>query len=139
MPAGKKTGGRVAGTPNRQTVDIMAKLAKLKCDPIIGMARIAMGDVPCDRCAGSGTAKYVRTDTGGWAFDPEEGSPSTCRVCWGSRKEPVDLKLQADMHKELAQYVAPKRKAVELSGTAGGAIITETTYRWADAPVDKSE
>jgi hypothetical protein len=72
-----KTGGRKRGTPNRRTVDIEEKLAALGCDPIAGMAEIAM----------------------------DKGQP---------------IELRAAMFKELAQYVAPKRKGIELSGRDGG-------------------
>jgi hypothetical protein len=37
-----KTGGRKIGTPNKRTVEIAARLEELGCDPIEGMARIAM-------------------------------------------------------------------------------------------------
>ena len=36
--------------------------------------------------------------------------------------ESVDLSLRAQMLKELAQYIAPKRKAVEHSGDAAAVI-----------------
>ena len=39
---GERRGGRKAGTPNRRTVEVAEKLAALKCDPISGMAKIAM-------------------------------------------------------------------------------------------------
>ena len=41
MAFGRKTGGRVAGTPNRKTRDVGELLASLDCDPIRGMAEIA--------------------------------------------------------------------------------------------------
>lgn len=41
MALGRKTGGCVAGTPNRQTRDVQELLASLGCDPIQGMAEIA--------------------------------------------------------------------------------------------------
>jgi hypothetical protein len=41
MATGRKTGGRVAGTPNRKTGDVEELLASLDCDPIRGMAEIA--------------------------------------------------------------------------------------------------
>jgi hypothetical protein len=44
MAIGKKTGGRAKGTPNRKTVEITELLAALECDPVEGMARIAMDD-----------------------------------------------------------------------------------------------
>ncbi len=72
MPIGRKTGGRTKGTPNKATVSIIEKLAALGCDPIEGMARIAMD---------------------------ERNTPE----------------LRARMLAELANYVAAKRKAVEMS------------------------
>ncbi len=67
-----KTGGRKAGTPNKRTVEIAEKLETLGCDPLEGMARLAMDE----------------------ANPPE---------------------LRGRMFAELAQYVAPKRRAVEVS------------------------
>jgi hypothetical protein len=66
-------GGRSAGTPNKRTQDVIERLEALKCDPIEGMARIAMD-----------------------ANNPPE--------------------LRGRMFAELAQYIAPKRKALEHSG-----------------------
>jgi len=47
-----------------------------------------------------------------------------------------DLALAGQMYKELAQYVAPKRKAIEVTGEGGGPIesrweveIKDTTER----------
>jgi hypothetical protein len=46
MPSGSKPGehrgGRAKGTPNKATQDVRDKLAALGCDPIEGMAKIAM-------------------------------------------------------------------------------------------------
>ena len=46
MPRGSKPGehrgGRRAGTPNKRTLDVIERLDALGCDPIEGMARIAM-------------------------------------------------------------------------------------------------
>jgi hypothetical protein len=70
MAVGRKTGGRVAGTPNRKTREIGELLESLNCNPIEGMVRIAM--------------------------NPE-----------------ASLELRGRMHAELAQYVYPKRKALD--------------------------
>lgn len=67
-----KTGGRRKGTPNQLTREITARLEELGCDPIEGMALIAMD-----------------------ADNPPE--------------------LRGRMFAELAGYVYPKRKAVEIS------------------------
>lgn len=69
---GKKTGGRVKGTPNRRTADVIERLDRLGCDPIEGMAVIAMD----------------------LANPPE---------------------LRGRMYAELAQYVAAKRRALDVS------------------------
>lgn len=82
----KKTGGRVKGTPNKRTQDVIERLKALNCDPIEGMAKIA-------------------------AQAMSDG----------------ELPLAGQMYKELAQYVAPKRKAVEMTGKDGEAIQTERT------------
>lgn len=74
MALGKKTGGRVAGTPNRKTAEVAERLASLGCDPIEGMAKLAM----------------------------DESSPP---------------ELRGRMYAELAQYIAPKRKALDVSST----------------------
>jgi hypothetical protein len=71
---GMKTGGRKTGTPNKRTQEVQEKLAELKCDPIEGMAQIALD---------------------------ESNSPQ----------------LRGRMFAELAGYVAPKRRAVEVSGS----------------------
>jgi hypothetical protein len=42
MAFGRKTGGRAAGTPNRKTQEVAELLESLGCNPIEGMARIAM-------------------------------------------------------------------------------------------------
>lgn len=73
MAHGRKTGGRTAGTPNKRTADVIERLERLGCDPIEGMARIAM-DV--------------------------ENPPE----------------LRGRMYAELAQYVAPKRRALDVGG-----------------------
>ena len=75
-----KTGGRAKGTPNKKTAEIREMLLSLKCDPITGMARIAMNN----------------------------------------RKPP---ELRGRMYSELAQYMWPKRKAIEYAGPEGEALV----------------
>jgi len=77
-----KTGGRVKGTPNAKTKEVIDKLQAMNCDPIEGMAKIAIQ-----------------------AFDEGE------------------LSLAGQMYKELAQYVAPKRKAIEMTGANGTSLL----------------
>lgn len=83
MPDGRKFGGRIKGTPNRVTADVQARLAALKCDPIEGMAQLALDP----------------------ANPPE---------------------LRGRMFAELAQYIAPKRKAIEIGvepGTTASFVV----------------
>ncbi len=80
MASGYKTGGRTRGTPNRKTQAVIDRLDALGCDPIEGMARIAMD-------------------------------------------ETAELSIRAQMYKELAQYVASKRKAVEMQVDGGFSLI----------------
>ena len=87
---GERRGGRQKGTPNKKTAAVTETLEHLGCDPIAGMARIAMD-------------------------------------------ETVELGIRAQMFKELAQYVAPKRKAIEVMGEDGGPIKGEFTLTaWLD-------
>ena len=79
MAQGRKTGGRQKGTPNRRTAEVAARLEELGCDPVEGMARIAMD-----------------------ASNPPE--------------------LRGRMYAELAQYVAAKRKAIELGHAEGPTV-----------------
>ena len=81
---GLKTGGRRRGSLNRLTREVVEKLAKLDCDPIEGMANLAM----------------------------DESNPP---------------ELRGKMFAELAQYIAPKRKAIEHAldppGAVGGIVV----------------
>lgn len=71
MAIGIKSGGRVKGTPNKRTADVAELLNALGCDPVEGMARIAMNE----------------------AHAPE---------------------IRGKMYAELAGYLFPKRKALEV-------------------------
>lgn len=44
MALGRKTGGRKKGTPNRRTIEVQGLLERLNCDPIAGMAMIAVDE-----------------------------------------------------------------------------------------------
>ena len=125
---GNKTGGRKKGTPNKRSQDVQQILEAQKCDPIKGMARIAEGDADCFVCT-DGKVSYAQfckfmgiKAPSSWA-DEEAGeiehaatADMTCPACGGTGRAVVDTKQRADMYKELAQYIAPKRKATEISG-----------------------
>ena len=84
MAKGYKTGGRTSGTPNRKTQAVINRLEALGCDPIEGMARIAMDDT-------------------------------------------IEIGIRAQMYKELAQYVAPK-KAIEVSGEEASSVPIKISW-----------
>ena len=80
MAKGFKTGGRTIGAPNKRTLEAMQKLDELGCDPIEGMARIAMD-------------------------------------------ETNSIELRAKMLAELAPYIYPKRKTMDISSNNEGLTI----------------
>lgn len=44
MATGRKTGGRKKGVPNRITIEVAEQLRALGCDPITGIAKMAMDE-----------------------------------------------------------------------------------------------
>ena len=80
---GKRPGaGRPKGSENKATVGVRELLERIGCDPIEGMARVAMNDTE--------------------ALGLADG-------------ETIPITLRAKMYSELAPYVAPKRRATELT------------------------
>lgn len=88
MALGRKTGGRRKGTRNKVNAEVAEQLERLGCNPIEGMALLAM-----------------------------------------DRANPPDLRGR--MFSELAQYVAAKRKAIEVTGKDGAAQEHEHRHRGA--------
>jgi hypothetical protein len=74
--------GRPPGKANKRSQEIQDRLDALECDPIEGMAMIAM--------------------------DPN-----------------TDDALKLQCYKELAQYIAPKRKAIDMEATMNGQVTIE--------------
>lgn len=88
-----KTGGRKKGTPNKATKEVQERLEAMNCDPIEGLAAIA---------------KETRQQANK-ATDPVE------KIQF--------LGIAYRCYKELACYVAPKRKAIEHTDQTSGQII----------------
>ena len=111
--AGGKTGGRKPGTPNKRTVELREALEELGLldedkHPVIQMQMIALGMV---------TMPVVVTE---WVGEGKE------------RKEerhvediPLEPALRVTCFKEVAQYLEAKRKAIEVSGPDGGAVVVK--------------
>lgn len=127
-----KTGGRTKGTANKRSSLVAEKIARMGCDPFEGMARIALNDLPCGVCRGSGRTRYALP--AGNHADSCEGnrrgakctcdgiSERTCQSCYGTLYEAVAPELRGKMCTELAKYCAPQLKAIEHTGEGGGDI-----------------
>lgn len=91
MAKGRKTGGRQKGTPNKDKAELLALIQEAVGDkdyhPVVAMAVIANDN----------STKQVKVD--------------------GKRRNvpKYPLELRAQMHREVAQYVTPKLKAIEHS------------------------
>lgn len=127
---GERRGGRQKGTPNKRTSGIFQMLKKMKCDPLVGMAKMAQGEIPCLHCNEKGELTLLAIHKM-FGLKPKEELIDTmsqqfirCPVCDGTKVEKVQQKIRADMYKELSQYIAPKRRAIEHSGTIGGSDKT---------------
>lgn len=98
-----KTGGRLAGTPNRRTVEVLETLraAGFSAEmPFLYWARVLRAGLA------PRTAKAEKFLIG----HDESGAP-----IW-DRPSPA---MMQDAARELAAYTAPKLKAIELSGANG--------------------
>ena len=116
---GKAAGsGRKKGTPNKKKEwgpDIAAILDELDCCPFTGMAQIGMKQIDCYECAGAGEQEYILTEDSGFVCAPngQGATVMTCMRCKGEGLEPIDVGVRNRAFSELAQYLAPKRKAIE--------------------------
>ncbi len=79
---GERRGGRAKGTPNRQTQLVRDRLAELKCDPVAGLAQIAM-----DPANTSELRARVYADL--LAFSAPK--PKAIELTAGERAEPQEL------------------------------------------------
>lgn len=119
MPVGqgRNNGGRKKGTPNKSTGTLAERIRLSGCDPFAVLADIAAGQLNCGVCRGEGKTKYQA------GFD--KLSLRTCQSCYGSGKERISPAERSRAAAELAQYLEPKRKAIELSGSGGGPVLTQ--------------
>jgi len=83
MAAGFKTGGRQKGTPNKPGQQVAELLESLGCDPIEGMARIAMDPSHSPELRGkmySDLARYVYPQRKAIEHTGEDGNALHIRV-----------------------------------------------------------
>jgi hypothetical protein len=75
--------GRKAGTPNKRTQEVMERLDALGCDPLEGMARIAMDKSAALELRGrmyAELAQYVYPKRKAIAHSGEGGSPLVVKI-----------------------------------------------------------
>jgi hypothetical protein len=118
-----KTGGRNKGATNKKTLEVIDTLTKLKCNPIEGMAKIAMDD---RTALDVKSQKMIKELRGLLKGKPEllEFFEMILASWQGYAPE-----LRAKMYSELAQYVYPKRKAVELSTDPDNPLAVQVIER----------
>ena len=122
---GKKFGGRKKGTPNKKTLEVLQRIEELGCDPVLGLSEYASGLVKCQTCIDGEVSldQYYRYSKASMPdviaeMTPEQRSKNkaVCPICDGKQKRAPSDDLVVKARAELLQYVAPKRKAVEISG-----------------------
>lgn len=139
MPAGSKPGeyrgGRKKGTPNKATWRVEEILQRRGVNPHDAMCDIVLGNVQCNVCRGALETTVILT-AGSHTKECKRNMKQTqndscicdgvamrrCESCSGTGYEKISPELRGKMAAELAQYVAPKRKAVEVTGADGGPV-----------------
>lgn len=151
---GEKTpgSGRQPGQPNRDTRTVEAIIAAKGVSPHEAMCDIVLGNVECNVCRGSLFTKYILEDgkhTKECSHNQKETQSDSC-ICNGIGTRPcascnqtgyekISPDLRGKMAAELAQYIAPKRKAVEHTGAEGGAIEHSLLVEFVSGPKLLSE
>lgn len=133
MKAKRDKPGRPPGALNKRTLAIEEKLERLGCDPIAGLAMISARRVPCGTCINAKREPTgftrVKLESGSHAEDCAKHQDKKCtcggftmrecQSCGGTLWEKIDVQTKLKADSELAQYVAPKRKAIEVSNPDG--------------------
>lgn len=110
MAKGKKTGGRVKGTLNRDTLTVREKAETLGIDPYEILLLFAKGDWK----ALGYTEEFIEVQS---------------KDCTNYQYV-IDPAVRARCAAEAVQYIEPKRKAIEHSGLNGGPIeVRDVTTR----------
>ena len=89
MATGNKTGGRKKGTPNKRTQEVIDQLTALDCDPIEGMAKIALDEKNTPELRGrmfSELSQYIAPKRKAIEHTGESGEPVTFVMNLGGKK-----------------------------------------------------
>lgn len=110
MAKGKKTGGRIAGTRNKDRVHVFEVARKLKVDPFEILLHFARGDWQAlgykDKCE---IVAYSKS-----------GEPII--------KDVISAGLRATCASDACEYLYPKLKAIEHTGKDGEPIKAEVVW-----------
>lgn len=90
MSLGFKTGGRTKGTPNRRTLEVKLLLENIGCDPIEGMARLAMDTNNTPELRGkmySELAQYLYPKRRATELNIDDQNSGTLQVTWISQSQ----------------------------------------------------
>jgi len=120
MAKGKKTGGRVAGTPNKITQDVMATLDALGCNPLELSAKIALGEEldgphPALSAFYAFADDLAKLEDKGGAVTPELIEELRGLIDDNLTAGYVPIELRSKHINELKKYVYPQRKAVDIN------------------------
>ena len=88
MSLGFKTGGRAKGTPNKRTLEVMLRLENIGCDPLEGMARLAMDASNSPELRGkmySELAQYLYPKRRATELNIDDQNPCALQVTWISQ------------------------------------------------------
>ena len=140
---GKTPGsGRKKGVPDKAKVEFESAkqvLERMGLNPIERLAKMADGDVPCGVCMGTGKTRWQpkkRKALEGMELDEEPFDSTkerTCQSCYGSGFERISPADRSRAASELAKYVQPQLKAIEISGNADRPIVTEIRIEFIEA------
>ncbi len=117
-------GRKGAPNKNKQALILLLQAKYPNYHPIMDMAAIANNDVACDVCDGSGF------------IDKHTSEP--CENCIGG-KTVISMDMKFNANKEVAQYIVPKLKAVEVSGNISAEVVYIPIIKRFDGTVDKDD
>jgi hypothetical protein len=116
---GERRGGRQAGTPNKVTQDLVARLEELRCDPLELSAKIANGQEldgphPALKAFYKFRDDLAKLQDKGAAVTPDHIDQLTKLIDGNLTRGYVPIELRSKHIADLMQYTYPKRRAVEV-------------------------
>lgn len=114
---GERRGGRAKGTPNKRTTDLAERIAQVcgkDFDPVLSMAKLAKEELAF-LASKDGAADLLK------AIEQKD-----LKAVDGALKRLAASKgFALEALSEVSQYVHAKRKAVEVKGAGGKALVFE--------------